>query len=122
MLTIIEFYNYWSAFPSNDHFYEIIIYQVLLFGVLVIIIALFIIDLFVRIIHIRINWSWNLSRSVLESCVCGISKPDIRISPPAGLWKVMAKAMIGCSEFFASIDCFAWSKISFKFFVPAFFF
>ena len=43
-------------------------------------------------------------------------------SSPAGLWKVVARVTVGCSELFTSIDWFAWSKISFNFFVQAFFF
>ena len=53
-----------------------------------------------------------------------ISKLDIRIPPPppSGLWKVMARVTVGCSDLFDSIYCFAWSKIYLKFFVQAFFY
>ena len=40
---------------------------------------------------------------------------------PAYLWKIMLRLMVGCSDLFASIYCFDWSKISFRFFVQTFF-
>ena len=44
-----------------------------------------------------------------------------RFASPVGLWKVMVRVPVGCSAFFASIYCFSWSKISFRFFIQAFF-
>ena len=37
-------------------------------------------------------------------------------SSRTGLWKVATRVPVRCSELFASIDCFAWYKISFKLF------
>ena len=33
------------------------------------------------------------------------------------LWKVVARVTVGCSDLYVLIDCFYWSKISFKLFV-----
>ena len=40
---------------------------------------------------------------------------------PTGLWKVLEMVPFGCSDLFASMYCFDWSKISFKLFVQALF-
>ena len=40
---------------------------------------------------------------------------------PTGLWNVMTRVPVVCSQFFTSIDWFSWSKISFEFFVKDFF-
>ena len=90
-------------------------------GLYFLIFASLIVDLFVRINRISVHWYWNLSPCVLEKFLWAISKPDIQISSPAGFWKVMARVTVGCSDLFASIYWFAWSKISFKFFVQALF-
>ena len=88
-----------------------IICQVLLFGFLFIMFALLIVDLFVCIDWIRVYWYWNLSSSMLANCMWDVCKPDILILPaPGGLSKVMVRVPVGCQYFFASIDCFAWSK------------
>ena len=54
--------------------------------------------------------------------VCGpYPNRTYKFASPAGLWKAMARVPVGCSDLFASIDCFVWCKITFKFFVRAFF-
>ena len=100
-----------------------IIHQVFFFGFLVIIFASLIVDLFFGIDLISVHWSWNLSLGFLEKNLCGpYPNRTYGFSSPAGLWKVVARVTVGCSELFTSIDWFAWSKISFNFFVQAFFF
>ena len=41
--------------------------------------------------------------------------------PPVVFWKVEPRVPVGCSDLFASIDCFAWYKMYFRFFVQALF-
>ena len=93
----------------------------MLFGFLVVIFVLLIVDLFVRIDWISGHWSWKIYSGVITNCMWDVSKPDIHIFYPRGLWKVMAIVPIGCSEFFVLIDFFNWYKIFFKLFVKAFF-
>ena len=49
------------------------------------------------------------------------SKRADRFTSSTGLCKVVLRVPVGCSYLFPSIDCFDWSKISFKFFVQALF-
>ena len=57
---------------------------------------------------------------VIASFLWDVSKQAMRIFFPAGLWEVTAKVTVVCSFLFASIDCIAWYKLSFKFFVQVF--
>ena len=95
--------------------------QVLLFGFLVIIFVSLIVEMFVCVDRISFCWTWNLYSGVLENSMWDISKPDIRICLPHSFVEGRDKGAVGCSDLFASIDCFDWSKISFKFYVKALF-
>ena len=86
----------------------------MLFGVLVIILAMLLVDPLVLINHIIVHWSWNLSLGVVIGTYANLTYVS---SFPAGLWKVMARFPVGCSDMFALIYWFAWSKISFKLFI-----
>ena len=98
------------------------IHQVFFFVVLFFILAPLIIGLFVCIDLIGIHWSWHLSLGVISNCQWDVSKPYIQISPPpAGFWMVVVSILVGCSDFFSTIDCFAWYKISSKLLVQDFF-
>ena len=57
-------------------------FEVLLLGVLVFIFVSFIVDLFICINRISFHWSLTLSLSVLENCLWGVYKEDIRICFP----------------------------------------
>ena len=55
--------------------------------------------------------------------VCGPYPNRTYISDsPAGLWKVMSRVPVVCSDLSTSIDCVPWSKTSFNLLVQAFFF
>ena len=102
-------------------FLQLIIRQVLFFGVSVIIFASFIVDPFVYIDWISVNLNWNFSLGVLEVVYGTYPNQIYGFSSPAALWKVVARVLVGCSDLFASIYCFSWSIISFKFSVKALF-
>ena len=93
----------------------------MIIGSLVIIFTSLIVDLFIWINRISVHWSWNLSLGVSENFLWVLSKLDIQICSPCRFVKFFGKVSGWFSELFASIYCFAWSKISFKFFVQALF-
>ena len=56
------------------------------------------------------NYPW-----VCYQIFCGTyPKCTYGFTSPAGLWKVVSRVLVGCSDLFASIDLFYWSKIFFK--------
>ena len=90
------------------------------FGVLVSALHRWLLTIVFRVNYISVHWYWNVSSGVPQ-IVCGMYPNwTYGFSPPACFWKVAARVPVGCSEFFAFIDCFAWSKISSKFFVQDF--
>ena len=65
----------------------------------------------------------NIVRSFDLSVFCGpYPKQTYVFASPTGLWTVVLRVPVGCSYLTASIDCFAWSKISFQLFFQVFFF
>ena len=96
-------------------------FGVLFSAVIVFIFSLLVVDLFVCVNEIIVHWYWKLS-SVELQIVCGLyPNRTFGFSSPAGLWKVMDRVLVGCSDLLASIYCFAWSKIYFKIFVHTLF-
>ena len=82
-------------------FPRLFINQVLFFDVSKISFILFVQDLFccflTRVYHIyciSVHWYWNLSSGVIENCEWDVSKPDIQIFFPAGLWKVVVRVAV----------------------------
>ena len=92
------------------------------FGVLVIIFASLILNYFFALIGSALIVSETCPR-VCYKIVCGpYPKWTYGFASPVALWKVVVRVLVGCSDLSASIDCFAWSKISIKFFIQALFF
>ena len=88
------------------------IHQILCFVVLVIIFASFIVDLFV---------CNNVYSGVIKNCMWDVSQPDIHIFFPHRFVDVGGVGSDWVFRLFTSIDCFAWYKISLKFFAQNFF-
>ena len=67
------------------------------------------------------HWSWHFPSGVLW-IFCGTHPNQTYILYyPTGLCNVVARFLVVCSDLFASSDWFSCYKISFKFFIKAFF-
>ena len=102
-------------------FLWLFIFQVLFFGGYLSSLSFWLLTCFFAFIGLAFidpeTFSW-----VLLQIVCG-SYPNwtCGFSPSAGLWKVVVKVTVGCSELFASVDWVDWSILSLKFYVRALF-
>ena len=103
------------------YFSQEILFRLLFFGVLSFMILFLIVDFFVCINRIRVHWYWYLSLGVIINCLWAVSKFSIQIWFPTGFWKVLVRVPVGCNLLLTSIDCFDWSKITFKFFTLVYF-
>ena len=90
-------------------------------GFLVSLFALLLVDLFVSVDRFIVHWSWILSLGGSQ-IVCGMYPNwTYGFDSPKAFGRLWRGFPVGCSDLFASIYCFAWSKISLKFlFKPSF--
>ena len=94
--------------------YTLNVFGVLYFGVLVLILASLIVNWFVRFDWISVHWYRYFSSYAIEQRKYAFYFPVV-------LNKGVVRVLVGCNCSLTPINCFAWSKISFKLTTQAFF-